>query len=68
MSRLMPELRKAAVEWRGTPTDVMDPALKPGDQAPSDFVVTATDMKTVAGSQLAGTARILCTVARHRGV
>jgi thioredoxin-dependent peroxiredoxin len=42
--------------------DVMGPALKPGDHAPSDFVVTATDMKTVAGGELAGRARILCTV------
>jgi thiol peroxidase len=58
----MPELRKAAVQWRGTPTDVLGPALKAGDFAPSDFVVTATDMKTVAGSQLAGRPRILCTV------
>jgi thiol peroxidase len=58
----MPELRKAAVQWRGTPTDVLGPALKAGDTAPSDFVVTATDMKPVAGSQLAGTPRILCAV------
>ena len=58
----MPELRKAAVQWKGTPTDVAGPALKPGDAAPSDFVVTATDMKSVAGSQLAGTPRILCAV------
>jgi thiol peroxidase len=58
----MPEVRKAAVQWKGTPTDVMGPALKTGDTAPSDFAVTAPDMKTVAGSQLAGTPRILCAV------
>jgi thioredoxin-dependent peroxiredoxin len=62
MSPAMPELRKAAVLWKGTPTDVLGPALKAGDTAPSDFVVTATDMKTVAGSQLAGTPRIVCAV------
>ena len=59
----MPEIRKAAVQWKGIPTDVVGPALKPGDTAPSDFVVTATDMKSLQGSQLAGTPRILCTVA-----
>jgi thiol peroxidase len=42
--------------------DVVGPALKTGDTAPSDFVVTATDMKSVAGAQLAGTPRILCAV------
>jgi thiol peroxidase len=58
----MPEIRKAAVLWKGVPMDVVGPALKTGDAAPSDFVVTATDMKSVAGSQLAGTPRILCAV------
>jgi thiol peroxidase len=62
MSAAMPELRKAAVQWRGTPTDVVGPALKTGDTAPSDFVVTATDMKSVAGVQLAGTPRIICAL------
>jgi len=58
----MPELRKAAVLWKGQPTDVFGPLLKPGDAAPADFSVTATDMKGVAGSQLAGIPRILCAV------
>jgi thiol peroxidase len=58
----MPELRKAAVLWRGTPTDVVGPALKAGDSAPSDFVVTAVDMKSVAGADLAGKPRIICAV------
>ena len=58
----MAELRKGAVQWRGTPTDVVGPLLNAGDAAPSDFAVTATDMKSVAGSDLAGAPRILCAV------
>ena len=58
----MPELRKAAVQWRGVPTDVVGPELKTGDAAPSDFVVTATDMKSIAGGDLAGKPRIICAL------
>jgi thiol peroxidase len=55
-------LRTAAVLWKGQPTDVLGPALRVGDVAPSEFSLTATDMKTVTGSQLAGSPRILCAV------
>jgi thiol peroxidase len=58
----MPELRKAAVQWKGTPTDVVGPELKVGDPAPTDFTVTAVDMKSVAGGDLAGKPRILCAL------
>jgi thiol peroxidase len=58
----MPELRKAAVQWKGTPTDVVGPELKAGDIAPTDFAVTAIDMKNVAGRDLAGKPRILCAL------
>ena len=38
------------------------PQLKPGDKAPSDFALTASDMSTVSGADLAGKARIVCSV------
>jgi thiol peroxidase len=58
----MPELRKAAVNWKQAPTDLVGPALKAGDTAPIDFAVTANDSSNVTGSALAGKARIVCAV------
>jgi thioredoxin-dependent peroxiredoxin len=58
----MPELRKAAVMWKGQPTDVVGPALRVGDAAPTEFSATATDLRSVPGTSLAGTPRIICAV------
>jgi thiol peroxidase len=54
--------RKGAVLWKGTPTDVVGPELKPGGKAPSSFTVTGNDMSEVKGADLAGKARIVCSV------
>ena len=54
--------RKGAVLWKGNPTDLVGPGLKPGDKAPTDFTVFGNDMSAVRGSDLAGKARILCAV------
>ena len=37
----MADVRKGAVLWKGTPTDVVGPLLKVGDVAPSDFKLSA---------------------------
>jgi thiol peroxidase len=58
----MPDLRKAAVHWKGTPTDVLGPRLEVGGVAPSQFTLSANDLSEVAGSALAGRARIVCSV------
>lgn len=57
----MAEVRKGAVSWRG-PTDLLGPELSPGDEAPTDFAVVASDMSAVSGQDLSGKTRILCAV------
>src|SRR5262245_61405819 len=42
--------RKAAVLWKGNPTDLVGPELKVGDKAPVEYTVTANDMSPVRGS------------------
>jgi len=58
----MPTQRTGAVKWKGTPTDLVGPELKPGDKAPSDFTLVGTDMAAVSGKDLAGKPRILCAL------
>jgi thiol peroxidase len=55
-------IRKGAVNWKNNPVDLEGPELKPGDRAPSEFTVVASDMSAVAGQDLAGRPRILCAV------
>jgi len=57
----MPDLRKAAVLWKGQPADTLGPELKPGDAAPSTFTVSANDLSAVPGTAMAGKPRIICT-------
>ena len=58
----MSALRSAAVLWKGNPTDLVGPELKPGDKAPVEYTLVANDMSAVRGSDLAGKKRILNTV------
>lgn len=58
----MTQERKGAVLWKGNPTDVVGPELKVGDRAPTEFALVANDMSVVKGEDLAGTARVICTV------
>ena len=58
----MPQERKGAVLWKGTPTDLAGPELKVGDKAPVDFGLTANDFSQVKGSDLAGKTRIVIAV------
>ena len=58
----MAQQRKAAVTWKGAPTDLVGPALKPGDAAPTDFTLVGTDMSPVSGADLRGKPRIVCAV------
>ena len=58
----MASQRKGAVNWKGAPTDLVGPELKPGDKAPSDFTLVGTDLSAVSGKDLAGKPRILCAL------
>lgn len=58
----MAEERKGATKMKGNPVDLTGPELKAGDAAPTDFTLTANDMKPVTGADLAGKKRIICTV------
>jgi thiol peroxidase len=58
----MAQQRKAAVTWKGSPTDLVGPALKAGDSAPADFTLVGTDMSTLSGADLRGKPRIVCAV------
>ncbi|HMJ16124.1 MAG TPA: thiol peroxidase [Polyangiaceae bacterium] len=58
----MAQQRKAAVMWKGSPTDLVGPELKAGDTAPADFTLVANDMSAVNGADLRGKPRIVCAV------
>lgn len=58
----MAQQRKAAVTWKGSPTDLVGPELKAGDTAPADFTLVGTDMAAVSGADLRGKPRIVCAV------
>ncbi|MBI3205440.1 MAG: thiol peroxidase [Myxococcales bacterium] len=58
----MPETRKAAINWKGNPVDLIGPELGPGNPAPTDFSVVGNDMSAVAASAMAGQKRIVLTV------
>src|SRR5688500_6119789 len=58
----MAEQRKGAVQWKGSPTDLVGPELKAGDKAPTDFTLISANMAAVSGKDLAGKPRILCAV------
>jgi thiol peroxidase len=60
--QLMTELRKGRVLWKGTPTDLVGPELKPGDKAPSDFTLSGNDLSAVSAKDLAGKPRIFVAV------
>ncbi len=57
----MAETRKGAVNWKG-PTDLLGPALKPGDKAPTDWSTVANDMSQVQSDAMAGKPRIVLTL------
>jgi thioredoxin-dependent peroxiredoxin len=58
----MAEQRKGAVNWKGAPTDLLGPELKPSDKAPNDFTLVGSDMSPVTGKDLSGKPRIVCAV------
>lgn len=49
------------VLWRNAPAELTGPELRPGDKAPADFTVVATDLTPVKGADLAGKPRVLLT-------
>jgi len=58
----MPEMRKGVVTWKGNPTDLVGPGLRPGDKAPTDWTLVANDMSNVSAKDMAGQKRIVITV------
>jgi thiol peroxidase len=58
----MAQIRRSAVNWKGSPVDLEGPMLEVGDQAPDDFTVAANDLSAVTGKDLAGKPRILLAV------
>ncbi len=58
----MTQLRAGALLWKGNPVDVAGPELKPGDPAPTGYVLSANDLAPVTAADLAGKPRILLAV------
>lgn len=58
----MSQIRSGAIQWKTKPVDLLGPALKVGDKAPSDWATAANDLSPVTGTSIAGTKRILLTV------
>jgi thiol peroxidase len=51
------------VNWKGAPTKLEGPELKPGDAAPADWtVVASSDLNAMKGADAKGKARIVVSV------